>query len=490
MKSKTKICQNCKVKFIIEPKDFEFYKKIDVPEPTWCPECRMIRRFSFRNDHKLYKRKCDFSGKEIFAMFSPESQVKVYDSNILYSNEWDLGKYARDYNFNKPFFKQFQELRKQVPWSSRSCDRMINSDYCMNAQGLKDCYLVFSSSENEDCAYSYGLAYSNNCYDSAYLAKCELCYEVFESAGCYKTFFSSHCEGCRDVFFSTNCNNCQNCFGCINLRHKKYHIFNKPYTKEEYFKKLEEFNLGSYRGVLSLDKKAKEFWLEFPHRFAHSSNNKNVTGENTYNSKNVFDSYTISKSEDLRYCEFLFRAKDAYDYSDWGGEAELVYEVVSSGSGISKLKFCFLCTDNCRDMEYCVQCSDSSHLFGCVGLDHKQYCIFNKQYTKEEYNELVPQIKQHMNDMPYIDKKGRVYKYGEFFPTELSPFAYNETIVNEHFPLTKEQALSKGYAWYDKPKPEYKATIKASNLPDNIKDVDNSILKEVIECANCHSEST
>ena len=87
-----------------------------------------------------------------------------------------------------------------------------------------------------------------------------------------------------------------------------------------------------------------------------------------------------------------------------------------------------------------------------------------------------------MNKIPYRDKKGKIYKYGEFFPVESSPFAYNETLAQEYFPLTKEQIIKQGYRWYDKPKPEYKPTVKAKALPDNIKDVDNSILKEVIEC--------
>ena len=483
-----KNCQNCQNKFSVEPEDLAFYEKIGVPAPSFCPECRMQRRLAFRNDRKLYKRKCDFSGKEIFAMFPPEAKIKVYDSKILYSNEWDIGKYARDYDFNRSFFEQFHQLRKEIPWPSRPCNRMINSDYCMNVEGLKNCYLVFSSEENENCAYCHGAAYCSDCYDSAYLAKGELCYEVFESATCYKTFFSSYCEGCREMFFSSDCHNCQNCFGCINLRNKKYHIFNQSYSKEEYFKKIKEFNIGSHKNILSLDKKVKEFWLKFPHRFAHSSHNKNVTGENIYNSKNVFDSYTITRSEDLKHCEYLYRAKDSYDYSDWGENAELIYEVVGSGNGISGMKFCYLCAENCRELEYCSQCSDSSRLFGCVGLDHKQYCILNKQYTKSEYEKLIPKIKQHMNDLPYTDKRGRVYKYGEFFPIELSPFPYNNVIAQEHFPLTREQALKQGYRWYDKPKPEYRATIKAEDLPDRIEDIDDSILKEVIQCqtgSNC-----
>ena len=41
--TENRICQNCKSEFIIEPEDFNFYEKIKVPAPTWCPECRMIR---------------------------------------------------------------------------------------------------------------------------------------------------------------------------------------------------------------------------------------------------------------------------------------------------------------------------------------------------------------------------------------------------------------------------------------------------------------
>ena len=95
--------------------------------------------------------------------------------------------------------------------------------------------------------------------------------------------------------------------------------------------------------------------------------------------------------------------------------------------------------------------------------------------------------------MPYVDSKGRVYKYGEFFPPELSPFAYNETIAQEYFPLGKEQALNQGYKWKYPEQRSYKITLKPENLPDNIKNVDDSILKEVIECQHnqkCNQQCT
>jgi len=60
-----------------------------------------------------------------------------------------------------------------------------------------------------------------------------------------------------------------------------------------------------------------------------------------------------------------------------------------------------------------------------------------------------------MNDMPYIDKKGRVYKYGEFLPPENSLWSYNETWANQFFPITKEQILERGYLWRDPIKRDY-----------------------------------
>jgi len=128
-----------------------------------------------------------------------------------------------------------------------------------------------------------------------------------------------------------------------------------------------------------------------------------------------------------------------------------------------------------------------------VGLRKKGYCILNKQYSKEEYEALVPRIISHMNEMPYADKKGRVYRYGEFFPLEFSPFPYNDTFAQEHLPLTKEESFEKGYLWKDPEKRNYSITMEHEALPDHIKDVQDTILKEVIACAHnqiCNEQCT
>jgi hypothetical protein len=34
-------------------------------------------------------------------------------------------------------------------------------------------------------------------------------------------------------------------------------------------------------------------------------------------------------------------------------------------------------------------------------------------------------------------------EWGEFFDTSLSPFGYNETVANEYYPLSEEEATKK-----------------------------------------------
>ena len=486
-KSRIKICQNCKEEFRIEPEDFVFYDRIQVPPPTFCPECRLQRRLAFRNEGKLFKRKSDFTGKTIFSMYAPDMPIKVYEYAIWHSDQWNPMEYNRDYNFNVPFFEQLAGLISDIPYYNLSVLNMINSDYCNNANDLKDCYLVFGANYDENCLYGNGVNTTKDSMEISHVQKCELCYECLMCVQCYKTFFSIDCENCHNVYFSKKCVNCSYCFGCVNLRNKEYCIFNKQYTKEEYLNQFKKFQLNSRSILIKTKKEVNDFWLNFPNKYRHGSHNNNVSGDYLYDSKNTFYSWNVYGAEDSRWCHDLLTpsAKDCYDYSIWGDNAELIYENVICGMNIRNLKFCYECW-NSFDLDYCAFCSNSSNLFGCIGLRNKSYCIFNKQYTKKEYGEMVPKIIQHMNEMPYIDKNRRVYKYGEFFPIELSPFSYTETTAYEHFPLSKKQIEEGGYRYSDikKHKGIYDITLKKENLPDNIEDAQDGVVGEFIECAN------
>ena len=99
--SETKACQNCKKEFTIEPEDFVFYEKIKVPAPTWCSECRLQRRYSWRNERNLYKRSCDLCGESIVTIYSPNKNLKVYCANCWWGDKWDSSSYGRDFDFNR-----------------------------------------------------------------------------------------------------------------------------------------------------------------------------------------------------------------------------------------------------------------------------------------------------------------------------------------------------------------------------------------------------
>lgn len=127
---------------------------------------------------------------------------------------------------------------------------------------------------------------------------------------------------------------------------------------------------------------------------------------------------------------------------------------------------------------YSDSCFDVKDIFGCVGLRKKQYCILNKQYSKEEYEKLVPDIIENMK------KSG---DWGNFFPVEMSPFTYNESIANEYMPLSKDEALAQGYKWReDIPYTTGQETMKLDDLPRYPEEYGDNLLNIVLACEKCN----
>ena len=484
----TKICQNCKKDFIIEQEDFNFYEKIKVPPPTFCPECRAVRRMTWRNERALFHRICDFSGKRIISMFHPDANVKVFDREIWWGDKWEPRDYGMEYDFSRSFFEQWKELLSKVPLANVGNTNCVNSPYGNHNLGCKNCYLVYASYLNEDVLYSQGAANLKNCIDIYSIMKSEKCYEDTLCGSIYETHFSYDSDESLNSCFLKTCINCKDCIGCVNLRNKKYCVFNRQYSEEEYFKIKKELDFGSYKILSEFKNKYNNFILKNINRYACIIKSANCTGDNILNSKNVKESFDIY--DDMEDCKFVAHglgAKDSYDCYGFGGGASLLYEGVDTGQKAFNQFFAIL-THSCLDTNYTYMCYNAKNLFGCVGIRKGEYCILNKQYTKEEYEKLIEKIKQHMLDMPYIDSKGKIYKYGEFFPTEMSPFAYNETIAQEYFTKSVDEIKDEGYIYRKPGKREYKITINSNDLPDHIQDVKDNILDEIISCPNNGSE--
>src|SRR3972149_1576646 len=128
MNQEMRNCQSCKKDFVIETWDFSFYEKMKVPPPTWCPKCRLQRRFATRNERTLYKRNCDLCNTSIITMFSP-GNFKVYCSSCYYSDKWDPLNYGRDYDFSKTFFAQWASLQNDVPQLALMQENVVNSPW-------------------------------------------------------------------------------------------------------------------------------------------------------------------------------------------------------------------------------------------------------------------------------------------------------------------------------------------------------------------------
>lgn len=451
----------------------DFYNKMEVPEPTLCPDCRQQRRLAWCNERKLYKRHCDLTDKPILSMYPPDAKVPVYYVKEWWTDKWDAMDYGRDYNFNKPFFEQFDELMGKVPRPSLNVtyNTLENSEYVNYAGNLKDCYLIFDTDYSRDCYYGYTVNKSTDCVDCLKVNECELCYECVDSNNCYNLKYSSNCRNCNDSLFLRNCTGCNDCFGCINLERKQYYFFNEKLERQEYEAKLKEYYAGSTSGINHIRQLLEPIYLQFPNKATRGFQNENCSGDSIFHSKDTRDCYDCQYCHEVMHSYSIsFGTKTSHDLYQFGENIEMCYECAVIGYGGLNLKFCHTCTVANSDLTYCQECQACRNCFGCIGLRHKEFCILNKQYSPEEYKAILPRIIQHMK---------QAGEYGEFFPMEISPFPYNITTAQDFYPLTKEQALR----WEDDDEQDYQpATCEA---PDDVSQIRDTIVNDTLSCSVC-----
>lgn len=489
MSSETRACQNCKNQFTIEPDDFAFYERIKVPPPTWCPKCRFQRRTMFRNERVLYKRTCGLCGKNIVSTIAPDKPYVVYCNSCWWSDKWDGDVYAQEYDPSRNFFEQFKSLIGRVPFPALVIDypTLVNTEYANHVGHSKNSYWIFDSDFCENVSYATIAVKVKDSMDMNFVGSAELCYEAVNCGDCSRVFFSEDVVESHEIYFSKDLHGCSNCFGCVNLRGKNYCVWNEQKTREEYEAIVGAMRLDSFVEIEKLKARTKKFWLTAPHKFIHGRHNVNVSGDYVYRSKNAHAVYQVGDAENVKFCQRLSVAstKDAYDYTEWGYNAELVYECITVGEGVSNVRFSSFSFKNSHDVDYSMGIATSSDLFGCAGMRNKKYCILNKQYSAEEYTELRKRIIADMSANPYVDARGRVWKYGEFFPYDLSLFNYNESTAVQYYPLDKAQVEAAGWRWRETNPTEYQITTSASGLPVSIHEATDAVLKEIIECAEC-----
>lgn len=482
-------CASCKAEFTIEPEDFAFYDKIQVPPPTWCPDCRLKRRLAWRNERGFYRTTCQRCHKPTISVYPPDCGLVVYCRPCWWSDEWDGLEYGVDFDPAKPFLLQLKELLYRVPIPDLFglYTTLENSEYTNMVGFSKNCYFLTMADWNENCGYSSNVYHCKDSYESLMLDGSELCYETVNCRQCFRTRYSIDCTNCQNVSFSRNCIGSQDLIGCVNLRGKQYCIFNEQYSKEEYELRAKDLQPTTREKVAELKRRATELWLKHPNRFIHEFQSQDVTGDYIANSKNVRDVYMVQEMENSRYCALVLPGKtsDCYDHTHYGISAELLYETLQVGNQASRVRWCWFAILGVTNVDYSMWIIGGNNIFGCVGLKKQEYCILNKQYSHAEYDRLSAEIVKQMDDLPYVDALGREYRYGEFFPSEFSPVPYNVTI-QEYFPSSKEEAIAQGFTWRDVEPSRTPIQIRADALPTSLGSAEavQQVVGRVIECAH------
>lgn len=439
---------------------------------------------AWRNERTLYKSQCDLCKKSIVSTYPAGTSFPVYCTPCWNSDKWDWRIYAGDYDFSKPFFAQWKELFERVPRFALFNRSAINSDYSNMVGESKNVYLSVSVVVNcEDVYYSKAVDTSRWIVDSLNIKESEGCYENIDAEknfNCQNTFLS---RNCIDSHYLIDCTNCSDCFMCSNLRNQRFYIRNKKYSKEDYFKEKAKINLGSRKERVELQKEYDSLCKTALYKHANLINSQNSTGNNLTNTKDCRHCFEGYDAENMKFCHRAFISKDTMD-CDFTLKSEHVYEYVTGGNQNYNVRFSYCANGNVRNAEYVHSSLRSNDIFGCVGVKDGKYVILNKEYSKEAYEKMRRKIIEHMNTYPFMDKRNRIYKYGEFFPIELSPFAYNETPAQELEPTTKEEAAENGYYWKDLERKSFNITLPANKIPDAIAEVDEKVLNEVLGCVH------
>ena len=136
--------------------------------------------------------------------------------------------------------------------------------------------------------------------------------------------------------------------------------------------------------------KYQKLKASFPKNPDYCYNNENTSHcgyvGNCVNCYYCFDSYY---NKNCLYCFDSVRSGDCID-CDYAVDSELLYESVDVFKCYNSLYLNYCA--RLYDSYFCYNCDDSHDLFGCAHLSQKQYCVFNKQYGKEEYLQKIKEL--------------------------------------------------------------------------------------------------
>ena len=460
-----RVCALTGEKWMMDEEEIKWLKKFHVPPATWCPMARMKIVAAYATGFGWWWNKHAKTGEKVLSYVHPATGLKVLPDPEFY--EQDHTDRARDYDPTRPFNDQIRELQLETPFAAWRSLTISENSIALLSQGDTNSYFVTMSS-SKNTMYSYGAEITEN---SAEI------YESQKIMNCYSVIFSRRLHNCKFIRqsydlincdFIFDCRNCENCFGASNKRNKKYLWFNEQLSKDEWEKRRAEVDLGSRKVVDEWLSKFRDM-LEQDTVWPENFNEKveNCTGELLQESENTTEGYYVDGSKNNHWVSYFFRGCEGNAYTGGGQDTTNNYYSHSPimSAGCKYVHSCY----SCQNVEYSMQCYNCEDCFGCVGLSRKRFCVFNRQYTEDEYWKIVDDIRCNMLD------RG---EYGDFFPLGFSPTYFFASAALPWL-IDDKDAEELGANLYDLESMGGSGEIDpnapmtdVSELPDHVKDFD------------------
>ena len=329
-----------------------------------------------------------------------------------------------------------------------------NSSFADQAFWVKNAYISFVTwFWTENILYTaYCYLSCKNVYSSFYIVEnCENIYFSFNINTSYKIFYSKYIINSSNIWFSTNLIGCHDCIFCNWLENQSYCIKNKQYSKKEYQKLKKEILKNKDEFLAYYKKLNKVKPLDY--------NSKNCSWKRNLNSINVENWYFTNYLKNSRNVMFAWDAEEFYDSFDAWVNSKGFYWVVGAWNSCNDL-YISMQMDQCSEVYYSYFLSNCHHCLWCVWLKNKSYCILNKQYSKQEWEELACKIFEQM------EKEGTLW---DFFPAKLNPFYFNDTVAGLIGGFTKEEIVKEWFMWRDE---EIEVDIPDESLVISVSDLD------------------
>ncbi len=479
-----RICRITGREFSIQEREADFLERVRAANPligsaaplsTMLPTItptEFVRRVAvYGNLLHLFWAKSAISGKPTLSRFNPQRGLPVVTPDEFWSDQVDNRNFGRAYDFSRPFFEQFFELFQTAYNLPLGNVNVENSDFVNGAADVKDSYLSFVIISSSDCLYCFNVFRCSDLVDCCFCDGSRYCYASSDLSNCYQCQNCCECEGCQDCFGCWDCRSCTDCFGCFGLERQRFCLFNQQLTEAEYRSKVRAFQLSSLLERKQALATIRQFFAANAHLPKRIVNCENSSGAYLRSCSNMELCFNARDSQDCAYVSAAQGSRDC-----WRGFFTRS-EMCNTGVFVDSYNCHFSYHPfNSQAIWYSFGMYNSCEdCFGCVGLKKNRYCILNRQYSREDYFEIVPRIVTHMISTG---------EFGEWFPVELAPYSYDEGWTREYFePLGAAEIARRGY--YRRafaPDSSSRRVCERAAIADRIEDCEAEDLEGIAIC--------